>query len=337
MVIDVNGLTFSLPELLKEKEDWLRRISEAEGAEQMILARLISSANLLKPIVDYQVTFERLGWLTLWTKNHRTLDAARVALGGNTDFALEILSRSALEEDLHIRTISEPMLKLHNYKSRSDVKVAPGGNAERKAEKCAAERFRAYAAWCLWSDKLYLEEILHPKTLDGVWDPTPGQELADNLKAEEALYGKLDIETNPRKQRKGRLQQRDRGRHELSRIESWLDHENLKPWTDKLKELAAKTRSQSPSFFGLFDESEATISKRLRGLNLRFSYGIYMGQSMLLHGSSAEQLFHIDDNNRLTPIIAVGADVIAQSALGIAITSTHIQLGLEIFRRILWK
>ena len=205
------------------EKDWNGAIQNAAGVEKTLLKIQAQAANLLRQVNDEKVTFARLAWLNLWTKAFAALDGTVCALSSkNPLYVLRMVARASFEQLLHTQSIIEP-------------------KKDREGE--SFKRLEAYAAWCIWKDQDFYERRACPKTLDEVWDPNPAQQIAFDLKsleAHEAIYGQLDITMDERELKKGRLRQQDEFQHRLHRIRTWLNHTDLKPWHEKLKEYKKK-------------------------------------------------------------------------------------------------
>jgi hypothetical protein len=281
---------------LWEKE-WSEAFAEAQGGTKQLIALQSRLANMLKCINNVTVNAERLAWFGLWTKTFAILDGARAALARNSQYVLQMLSRVTFESMLHIRTICEPVSKLYELKSAT-FKTQISEQAEQRAWNDAIERMRAYTAWCLWNDRQFYQELIDERTLNDVWNPNPARDIANDpekLAIHEALFGPLDVEINSTQLKKGRSKQERQLRLNLNRVEAWLNHSDIQSWFTKLNELKESPQYKT-SFFALFNETEESISKRLQSFELRFAYASYMQGSMIIHGSTLDQLFHIGDD-----------------------------------------
>jgi hypothetical protein len=271
---DLRGLKLNVPRLWEH--DWETAIHAATGAESFLLNVEGRAAHLLKFIDDPSLNFERLAWVNLWTKSFSILEGARAAVHQESQYLLEILSRTSFELQLHVLTASE---------------ADP------------VDRLRAYATWCLWNDRCFQKEFLDGRTLGGLWNPQPAKEIVNDPGARatyERLFGPLDIETDPKELRKGRFRQQNAEQFRLHRLESWLGHPDLRASRDRLASLTGGDEKKQVSFFALFNESERSVAQRLRSLEMRFLYLAYVKGSMFVHGSTLEHLFVMDEQS-VTP------------------------------------
>jgi hypothetical protein len=279
---DIEESVINLPSF--DNESWIIAVEQATGLKQEILRIQYNTLLLLKDINDNKASFERLAWFNIWTREMLLLDSVFAASDHNSEFLLQILDRISFELMLHLHTILDPLVCVEK-KSKS----VSSGPAETR-NTMIVDRLRAYTAWCLWNDLDYLQDFTHPETLKHIWSPEPARGImadSENYAEYVKYYGEIDTETDEKLLAKGLFKQRDRGLHNKHRLQTWLDHKDLIKWKTKLKQLS-KFNNSSPSFFSLFDESEKSICKRLKTLNLRFMYVSYIQSSLLIHGSSLE-------------------------------------------------
>ncbi|MGQ0658371.1 MAG: hypothetical protein ACT4NU_09805 [Chromatiales bacterium] len=292
-------------------KDWAAAVAEAEKEEKFLVSIQERAAYLLKPISDFDVTFERLGWLNLWTKVFSLLEGARASILRNSKYLLEILNRIGFELFLQVYTITE---------------------SNRK------DRLRGYCAWCLWNDRDFVRELVDPKALDGIWDVSDVRDIVEDplgREVYESLFGSLPegMVADEREAKKGRLQQQDRGRHRLERIEAWLHDPDLGVWLEKLEQISDGHRS--PSFFALFGQDEASIPKRLKSAGMRWSYGLYKKGSMFIHGSTLEHSLMIG-NESITPAFLDTEESVNDLANHVGHICNHVLVGLCLLQQELW-
>ena len=291
----LNDFELHLPQLPTE-EEWIKAISELEGRKKKAAIVRAKGYNLLADFQEPKATFERIGWLNLWTKAMVALESAMSAFQEGLDWVLQTTSRSTFEWVLHSYVLIEPIFDLIELE-KSEHKVVVSSRSREYSHRITVERLRAYAAWCLWSDKVFYSDLIHPKTLADVWDPNPAKKILANEKNKEGyerFFGRLEAETNEEKLNKGRKEMERLYRNKRARIDKWLQDPQLKSWSDKILELSRKKKG-AVSYFNLFDP-DATVSKRLKKLGLRFGYVQYSKSSMALHGSSMEQFIIIGDS-----------------------------------------
>ena len=193
----MNDLTLLLPQLPSERE-WMKTISELEGRSKESATVRAKGYNLLADFQEPKASFERIGWLNSWAKAMTALESAISAFDYGSDWVLQTISRATFEWWLHILVIIEPMYDLIEIE-RSSHKVVVSGRTHEYAKRETVERLRAFAAWCLWKDKIHFSERLHPKTLEAAWDPNPAKEILSSkeaLEKYEMLFGRLESETD---------------------------------------------------------------------------------------------------------------------------------------------
>ncbi len=328
---DIEQFTLYIPKLWEK--DWAGAIDMAAGAQKEILVYQARAANLLKNITDRQATFEKLAWLTMWTKAFTIADSLHGTLDRNSQYILEIISRVSFEQMLHIHTIIQPF---HAYHDNTNIPVPA---AKKKAWTEVMGRMQAYTAWCLWNDKLHHEELLDFRTLRGIWDSQPAGKIArsqDERAKYEAIFGELDIEADDRVLKKGRLEQQDRGQHNLHRLNTWLTHPQLTPWVKKIERLSGRRTGKQPvSFFSLFNESEESVCRRLSSMGIRFMYISYIQGSLFIHGSTMDQILMFRDG-LFTPQFPGNSEEVESSASYVASLCNNIIVLLSVLQSHLW-
>jgi hypothetical protein len=270
----IGNLVLNIPSLWDR--DWQGAIDKTTGADRDLVIIECRAANLLKLINDHSVTFDRLAWLSIWTKCFSIIEGARAAVNQGSQYLLELLKRTSFELLLHTLTVLEadPVIRL-----------------------------RAYAAWCLWNDRIFQKELLDPGTLDSIWNPKPAEDIMNDPVARELherLFGPLTVETDHDKLRTGRFLQRNDEQFRLHRIESWLNDPELRTWHDRLKNLAGRDGKRQVAFFTLFNDSEKAVARRVHSLGMGFAYLQYRKGSMFVHGSTLEHAFAMQEQT-LTP------------------------------------
>jgi len=327
--IDLEQLELWIPRLWEK--DWKSAINNASGVEKNLLIIQNRAANLLNQISDKRVTFARLAWLNLWTKAFSTLEGAFCALPKNSLYVLRMLGRASFEQVLHARSIIEPVLQAYSVSEDSEEKVIPS-NLLRNREKESFKRLEAYAAWCIWNDCIFYEQVISPQTLDAVWDAEPVQQILRNskaLEAYEAIYGQLKIETDEKELKKGRLRQQDEGQHGLYHLRKWLDYRDLKPWHEKLK------KNKFMTFFTLVGEDQRGVKKSLKEFDLSFGYPVYSEGSMAIHGSSLYQFLHLS-NESVMPLFVGADDEVSEKAEEVGGNCNQVIIALYLLCRQIW-
>ena len=330
--LDIESYSIKIPELFDK--DWNKAISEADGIYKELTICQARAANLLKSINDSKATFERISWISLWTKVFAITDAIFSAVTRNSEYLIAILTRVSFEQMLQVYTIAEPI-----HKHFENDETANGSKSKLHNEVVAwketVDRLKAYAAWCLWNDKQYFEELLHFKTQNGIFDIHPAVDIANDpakLAFYESIYGILDAETDYREVKKERLRFQDNAQRNLVRIKSWLNYRELLPWK---KLISTKQKNKPVTFFSLFNESEYSIAKRLKGMDARWMYASYMRGAMFIHGSTIENTLHFR-NGIFTPLFIGTDESVQQSADGITTLCTYITILLYTLSKQLW-
>jgi hypothetical protein len=293
-MLSLKGFELHLPNLPTEDE-WLSAISGLEGLEKQASIVRARGYNLLTKFSEPKATFERIGWLNLWSKAIVALESAISAFAEGLDWVLQTTSRSTFEWNLHAAVLVEPIFDLVDLENSSN-KVVVSNRSREYSRRITVERLRAYAAWCLWSDGVYYSDLLHHKTLTRVWDPNPAKKILANEKEREGYeryFGMLVTETDE-ELRKGRKEMEAIYREKKARIDRWLQVPQLKPWSDKITQLSRANKG-NVSFLNLFDP-DATVAKQLKKIDMRFGYVQYAKSSMALHGSSMDQFIIIGDS-----------------------------------------
>jgi hypothetical protein len=284
-----------LPQLPTE-EEWMEAIDGLKGLTKEATIARAKGYNLLADFNEPKATFERISWINLWSKAMVALESAMPAFQEGLNWILQTILRSTFEWTLHAYVLVEPIFDLVDLE-KSSHKVIISSSSRIFSYKETIKRLRAYAAWCLWSDKASYNEIIHPKTLDGIWDPNPAKKIIENKKDKEGyerFFGQLSIETDEDKLKKGRHDMERVYKDKIAKIDNWLQAPELRMWSNKILEISRQKKG-AVSYFNLFDP-EATVKKRLNKIGLRFGYCQYSKSSMALHGSSMDHFVTIDDS-----------------------------------------
>ena len=277
------------------KEEWQQEIAGLGGILKEAAVVRARACNLLREINEKKATAERVGWLNLWAKTFAALDSAVAAYEYRSGLVLQMISRGTFEWLHHVRVIYDPIDEIYELE-KSNKKVAVH---KRFIQKTVVDRLRAYTTWCLWSDKVFYEDLLDPENLAGVWDSAPARELiADEKRLEmhEQLFGPIEIETDEKKLKESRHKYEKVYKNKVDCIDHWLSDPQLKLWIDKIR---IKKKKQV-GFLDIFDIS--SIRKYLENHNIKFGYAKYKIGSMILHGSSMKE-FMIIGISSLTPKI----------------------------------
>lgn len=264
------------------------------------------------------------------------LNGVRGALDRNAVFAIDILARAAFESVLHGQAIIEPVIQLHELERSRLGRTTVAESARRNAWTQAIDRLRAYTAWCLWADRRYCEERAHPRTQEGIWDPDPVRSIATDpeaLRAFEAYYGPLDVR-NEHELERDRLAQEADLKVRRERLSMWLSDARLKTWVAKLTAQSVSDPTGS-SFFSLLFDDQRSIASRLGRRGERFAYFRYMRGSLLLHGSTCDEMMHLG-KTVLAPAFAGDEDDTTRAANDVASSCNLIVLCLFLMQKHVW-
>jgi hypothetical protein len=326
---DLEKLYFSIPRLWEK--DWNQTINNASGVQKNILIVQKRAADLLSQISDTRVTFARLAWFNIWTRVFSILEGIFCALPKNSLYVLHLLGRTSFEMTLQAQSIMEPVLRIHQGIEKEN-KTTNASNPLKNGKEESIKRLEAYAAYCIWNDSLYYDQIVKPENLNTVWDAKPAEQIYEDLNrlaAYEAIYGKLKVETDEQELKKGRLRQQDEGQHRLHRLRTWLDHPDLIHWHNRLKKCGYMT------FFTLISEAKTSVKNSLDGFDLSFGYSIYSEGSMVIHGSTIDQFIHFGDKS-VTPLFLAAEDQITEKSEEIGNNCNQVILLLYFLLKIIW-
>lgn len=318
---EMGSFSLVIPEFVES--EWLEAIEEAEGFGKELLIKRAKTVSLVRDIKDNEVTPAKLAWMNLWIKCISTLDGVQSALYGNSTFVLEVLERISIETFMHIHTISEPLIKAGSSK------------------ETVIDRLNAYAAWTLGEDIRYTKTISHKSSLDMVWDPDPARAIKYNPRkkaAYEALFGEISIDTDPVSLNIGRKSQEEELRNCHRRLDAWLKHPDLVRWKDRIRTLEQSldpAKRRSVSFFEIFNITEKSLGLKMNQIGLGIGYLRYKQASMLIHGSTIEQMNHMV-SNKIVPRIGASKDEIELSADLVSSHCNRTALYLKIIAKHLW-
>lgn len=310
-----------------EPSYWKDRYAAASGAERHIVHARMWAMEIAQVLHDVPLTASSLAWFVLWLLGLiRALDAA---LGANSDFLLNVISRSLLELEGQLETIVRPW---HEGKARDDsMRHSAGRTGEVR------KRLRAYCAWSLVNDLNLFEEMQHPKTLEGVLTPSRTASSFARL----GRSGKHTRESSEswRISATPNSRWRERAEKRLRRMRDDADGIirafSLGDWTKRACDIQKRHQGRSISFMSLFSEEPGSrhepvsIRKHLRQTDLGWGYGEFQRASMLLHQSSL-LLVATTDGKRAHPRLVDMEDFHA-SAVEMA---SGIEMGLRLLELI---
>lgn len=320
---DMKSFSFVIPEFVES--DWREAIDEAEGFERELLIKRAQTVCLLREVKDNEVTPAKLAWMNLWTRCISILDGTQSALSGNSTFVLEVLERISTETFMHIHTILEPLT-----------------NPQSRSKETATDRLNAYTAWTLGEDMRYITTMSHKSSLNTVWDPEPARGIKFHPKksaAYEELFGEIKIDTDPVSLRVGRLNQEEDLRNCRRRLEAWLKHPDLVRWKEKIRLLEQPTEStkrRSVSFFEIFNITEKSLGVKMNQIGLGIGYLNYKKSSMLIHGSTIEQM-NMTIANKIVPKVRADKTEIEANADLVCSLCHRTALYLNILVKQLWS
>ena len=320
---DMKSFSFVLPEFIES--EWREAIDSAEAFSRELLIKKAQTMSLVKEIKDNDVTPAKLVWINLWTKCISILDGVQSAYSGNSVFLLEVLERISTETFMHINTICEPLMKSGISHSRETV----------------IDRLNAYAAWTLGEDIRYTKTISHKSSLDMVWDPNPARGIKYHPKkraAYEALFGEIIIDTDPISLKAGRKRQEEDLRNCHKRLDAWLKHPDLARWKERIRILEHSSepgKRRSVTFFELFNITEKSLGTKMNQIGLGIGYLRYKQSSMLIHGSTIEQM-NLTFSDKIIPRTGYDKDEVELSADLVCSNCHRTVLYLKIMAKHLW-
>ncbi len=317
---ELNKYVFVIPEF--SEQHWRKAIDEAEGFEKDLRITQIKTLNLLNNINDTEVTPARLAWMNLWTKCISQLDGMSALLLGNSAFMVEVLERIALETFLHALTICQPLKQVAGKSSETIV-----------------DRLCAFTAWALSEDMKHTIEISHRSNLDMVWNPAPARDIKYHPQKREVfekLFGEITIETDPVCLKVGRARQEAELRDQRRRLDTWLKTPELIVWLQKIQVITERVKPNAVSFFALMNEDDKSIRKRMKSLGIGFGYISYQKASMIIHGSTIEQL-NLTQLNRIVPKISSTQEYLEMSAESVRTTCNNTAMLLALMQKHIWK
>ena len=340
-LVDLKEKTIRTPNF--EHLEWDAIINDSTKYEKELLETQRRGVNLLSNINECPVVFSKLAWLNLWTKTFNILDGAFFSLNCNSSLSsLHLLKRAILEFEQHIFTIFEPLGNITEKCEKHSNIISI--NPKRKSKFEVIDRLKAYAAWCLWCDKGYLEYCLKPEVLNEVYNSEDALNLLssfDSLEdknSHEKLFGKLDGTPDDITLKKDRLKIQDYGRKVLNYINNLLKNDNdLNTWSKRIAELSTTKRGfRLVSYYELFNKDESSFYQKLEKSDLKFAYSEYKLGSMFMHSSSLARTFHISDN-MVIPNIMDSKNSKENDALFIGSRCTSIYTLLSVLKHDLWN
>lgn len=309
-------IEFKIPDF--SNIDWQQEIAEADEMDKLLLPCLARAANLLDGINE-EANPQSIAWMIIWTQVFLIIQNALVAVRGGAEFTLRILDRSIFELHLIMFAI---------------IPESISGSLNEKEE--LHEKLAAYAAWCIYNDIKAYDRKLERRNIDSVWDESFKYEIAkdpDHLVRFEKRFGKIEFE-NPdevSKMKRDYEQKLWENQNQLSEISQ---HPEILPWINKLEKASEKPKTRIFSFFELIGGSRSSIRKELEEKDLKYTYSIYEEASLLLHGSTFNNLFHVHDNTAY-PRINVPPDIISNLAQSIGSSCNSILVLLTAIKKYL--
>lgn len=311
-------------------KDWQQAVESASGLIQDILKAQTNGVRLLQTINEPMASTERIAWLNIWAKVFAVLEAVAASITHCSKLVLLLSQRNSFELMLQMHTIIDPIRNLRKaapHRSRSN-------DPEEYALRSSIDRLRAYTAWCLWHDKAYYKEILNPKSMRDIWDFEFFHEIQKAAKTSQVLeqfLEKADMQFDEASLIEGSRNMRKLYTEKIKQIDEWMTDPHLQKWAHIIAQAARKNVIGVP-FFVLFDQSDASIPKRLLKEGLRFSYPTYILSSIASHGSSMEEYLTIQGDS-IKPMLVGDNDQINILAPEIIFRCQHIFTLLEMINQ----
>ena len=314
--------------------DWQQAVESASGLIQDILKAQTNGVRLLQTIKEPMASTERIAWLNIWAKVFAVLEAVAAAITHCSKLVLLLSQRNSFELMLQIHTVFDPTRNLKKtapHRSRSN-------DPEEYALRSIIDRLRAYTAWCLWHDKAYFKELLNPKSMRDIWDFEFFQDIQNAAKTSpffEQFLEKADMRLDEVAMVEGSRNMRKLYTEKIKKIDEWMVDPHLQKWARIISRTAKKNAIGVP-FFSLFDQSDASIPKRLLKEGLRYSYPAYILSSIASHGSSMEEYLQIQGDS-IKPVLVGDNDQINILAPEIIFRCQHIFTLLELINQEMLK
>jgi hypothetical protein len=316
-------------------EPWSEELKQAEGANRLFLLQQTRLVSLLKGVPERSAaTPARVAWLAMWVKVLRTVDAARSCCERGNDFAMRILGRTLFELGLHLSAVLRPVLQWVDLEA-SGMKVSKPAEGHPEAWALALRRLSAYTAWCLNGDLGLVEFLLRPGTQRELWDPSPTRELTRDpkrLAIHERLFGPVEI-LNPHELAHEKKLWVEGLKGRQKRLQGWLTHPDLTAWVAKL----STRRTNGPmTLFELLDETEPSLRQFLKQRRLLFAYFQYLRGSLLIHGSTVDEVLFAA-NEVIVPTIMENDDEVLVNVAGeLGPHATYVSASLHLLCPHLW-
>ncbi len=325
-----------IPELWKKADKWQEELKGTAGGDHQCVLIQLRAVNLLKSLKTGPATPERLAWIILWTRAFVLLDGVRSMLSRNPSFTTDLMARVAFETALYTQAILEPAAALQALERHGPGRALVTESARHNAWQDVVDRLRAYTAWCLWSDLRYCDEMADSRTQNGIWDPQPARDIASDpevFKAFEAYYGPLDLR-NDHELERDRQQQLAGLAKKRKRIASWLSDTRLQGWVARLKNLKA-SEPGARTFFSLLFEDQGSVARRLSVMQQRFAYFRYLRGSLLIHGSTLDEMLMLGQRV-VAPSIRSDDEEANHAAYDVASSCNLIVLSLFLTQKHVW-
>ena len=171
-----------------------------------------------------------------------------------------------------------------------------------------------------------------------IWDFEFFHELQNAAKTSpffEQFLEKADMRLDEVAMVEGSRNMRKLYTEKIKKIDEWMVDPHLQKWARIISRTAKKNAIGVP-FFSLFDQSDASIPKRLLKEGLRYSYPAYILSSIASHGSSMEEYLQIQGDS-IKPVLVGDNDQINILAPEIIFRCQHIFTLLELINQEMLK
>lgn len=320
MPSELEGLQLYIPPLWEREDEGRAAYAAADDVERPLIKTQVRLGGLLEGLEDAPAEPSNLAWLSLWGRVFQCCDGARAAYGRQSIYTLRIIQRVVFETSLHLGAIVQPLMEASGEDSPGR-RIGDLGRNSGLARRRVRNRLDAYAAWCLHADSDYWRRFRQDRNLDDIYDPAPRQELIDELGEGREWFEDLFGEIEPLESQQARAE-RERARksagNKIERMEKWLEHPRLEPWSEKFEEIEAK-QNPPPSFFQLFDETEHSVGRRVASLGMPFAWLQWKRGSQIIHGATLEEsLLMIPP--LVSPLLGADDEEIGRRTSGVAST-----------------
>jgi hypothetical protein len=287
----------------------------------LLIRRQIHAVGLLSSGLQ-ETSPERLAWTVWWVRVFAALDTARALLSRRSHLGFDLLDRSLFETSLQLQTALAPVLG----------RDADGAEGDLNAWPAVMERFRAFLAWILWSDRKVASELDSDDVMGAVWNPEPTRSLQNDPEVRhlhEALFGELQLFSED-ELRIDQAKHRAKIRRDIKRLDEWLADPSLSLWHEKICALGRDT-----TYYQIFEKRQRSVRARLIAIGMGYAYVEYMRASGAVHGSSFDGVVALSAS-AATPLLIATDDHVARRVGHVEREVGHQLLLLSMVRGKLW-